>query len=160
MKYGAELLQELERDLERGREEFNRREAKLDNMDMELGDCFLSRAANQLSTRLTEEKIAILKDGGFRTFKELYWIDTGLRADWYWAQTKFGSRVLVKREDGELVWSSGKPQSLTNKGLEWREVTLPAWACIGGSGHGTSGMATAYIKTFPSDTNYWTGEKA
>lgn len=160
MKYGQELLEILEQERAALKARNDARYERVVNGDMELDDCFVSTWAGDLNQRLLEAKIEILQNGGVAEFTELLYLDgtpTGARL----LNTRYGTKYLVKHADGTEEWVDPhvKEKTLARKGYKLGVVTRPAWAKIAGGGHGLAGMASCYIKIFPSRVNYWTGEE-
>jgi len=163
VKYGQELLDALERELQQTRAQNNERRNRVFDGEVELNDCFVSGWSGDLSQRLVQEKIEILKAGGVAEFEELCFID-GTPANAKPVNTRYGFKYLVDKEDGSQDWVDPyvKEKTLARKGYKIAFVPKPAWAAIksSGTGRGLAGAMNCYVNVFPSDRNYWTGEEA
>lgn len=161
MKYGQELLTDLERELKELKARNDNRFNRVANGDVELSDCFVSSWAGRLNQQLLEAKIEILRNGGVAEFQELYYLD-GTPTNATLVSTSYGIRFLVHHPDGFEEWVNPytKEKTLARKGYRLATVIHPAWAKIKGSGYGLAGAMNCCVDVFPSRVNYWTGEPA
>lgn len=160
MAYGKELIAELEGDIKRTQEAIARRQEHIDNCDFDWDDCFVSQHFDDRAISVANQKINLLKNGGYDWFTEYQTLD-GVLVDATWCNTKYGYKLRVKMPDGTIKWTTAE----TKKGLEkigLRKVMCKrsAWFCFRSSGSGLAGAYCGSYVTFPSDTNYWTGEPA
>jgi len=153
------LLEKLKQELKALEDEFQRRENRILNGEVEPADCFLSTWANEIQRELVKTKIKILENGGVWPFEELFYIDgtpTGAKL----VNTRFGATYRVEKPDGSIDWVNPfvRPETLEKKGYMLDYVERPAWACLKSSGTGLAGAMSCYVHIFPSRKNYATGE--
>jgi hypothetical protein len=155
-RFGQVLLDDLLKDRDGNHKEAAEREDKMQNCEFDIDDCFVSVWANGWSKRLLDTKIAILNDGGYADFPAIVDKDGKLVSDTH-VETRYGGRYIVKDLDGNVTeWINPTEKVLAKKGYQYGSIRKPAWAKLDGSGYGLSG--SVWVKTFPSDFNYWTGE--
>ena len=161
MKYGKELIADLEEENVRLRESIHRRSEQVSDGDFDWDDCFISQRCEERGISNNNEKIALLKDGGCAWFVEYATLD-GQLVDARWCNTKYGSSLRAKMPDGTVVWTSAlTAKGLAKHGLKRVECKRPAWFKFdSGSQRGMLGVYTGSYVLFPSDVNYATGMPA
>ena len=159
MKYGMELVAELERDIALMVEARKDRADRIDRGLTDIDDCFLSDRCEERGISNNREKIALIKDGGCAWFTEYATLD-GELVDARWIETRFGWSLRVRMPNGETVWTTATTQKgLAKKGLKRVECKRPAWYTFKGA-NGLLGVYSGSYVLFPSDVNYATGEPA
>ena len=160
MKYGVELIKDLEASIECTRKAMQNRMERIDSGMTDMDDCFISQRCDERGLALAEDKIRLLKDGGTAWFTEYATLD-GTLVNARWCNTKFGSSLRVEMPSGEVVWTTAlTKKGLAKKGLKLVECRRPAWYTFKSSGSGMCGVYTGSYVLFPSDVNYATGEAA
>lgn len=160
MKYGAELIATLEREIEAIKEQIRNRNERIANWQTDEDDCFISQRVDERGIRLAQNKIALLKDGGCAWFEEYATLD-GTLVDARWCETRYGLKLRVEMPDGSVVWTTaGTAKGLAKKGLKRVECKRPAWFAFSSPYTGMMGVYAGDYCTFPSRTNYATGEPA
>lgn len=160
MKYGAELIAQLEEEIRATeRAQANRRE-RINNWETDEDDCFISMRVDSRSIGVNRDKIALIKKGGCEWFVEYATLD-GHLINAHWCNTRFGTSLRAEMPNGEVVWTRANTQSgLAKKGIKKVLCLRPAWFCFRASGSGMLGVYTGSYVLFPSDVNYATGEDA
>ena len=160
MKYGAELIAELEADIKRTKEAQARRDEHLANCDFDLDDCFVSVRLDENSIRTAQDKIDLLRRGGCEWFTEYANLD-GELVDANWCNTKYGWKLRVKYPNGDVKWTTADTKKgLAKLGLKKVMCLRPAWFTFRSAGSGLFGACMGSYVKFPSDINYATGEQA
>lgn len=160
MKYGQELIKELENDIELTQKCMRERQDRIDNMQTDEDDCFISIRCDQRELQLCKDKIALIKDGGTAWFTEYATLD-GQLVDAHWCNTRYGLSLRAVMPDGQVIWTTAlTKKGLAKKGLKMVECRRSAWYRFHSSGKGMYGVYTGSYILFPSDVNYATGEPA
>lgn len=160
MKYGTELIKELEGEITMMQNAIADRMDRIDRCETDWDDCFISQRCEERGIRNNMDKIELIKNGGCAWFTEYATID-GRLVKARWCNTQFGHTLRAELPDGSVVWT----KSLTNKGLAKKGLKMvrclrPAWFCFRSSGSGMCGVYAGDYVEFPSDVNYATGEPA
>lgn len=160
MRYGQELIKDLEESIRLNREAISDRMAKISEGRTDWEDCFISQRCEERGIRNDQDKIDLIKRGGCEWFVE-YATLSGELVDARWCNTKYGSKLRVEMPDGSVIWTN----SLTIKGLAKRGLKKvlclrPAWYTFRSSCSGMAGVYSGDYVLFPSDVNYATGEEA
>lgn len=166
MKYGEELIRELEAEIERYENQMSRRWDRINNGETDQEDCFVSMRVEERGRDLAKDKIKLIQNGGFDWFVEYATLDDVLvNAKWCQCRSFTGygktSKLRVEMPDGTVKWT----QATTEKGLARIGIKRvlckrPAWFRFSSGGSGMYGIYTGQYTTFPSDKNYATGEDA
>lgn len=166
MLYGKELIESLEKEIERYEESMNRRSERIREGLTDEEDCFISMRVEERGRELAKDKINLIKDGGCSWFVEYATLDGKiLNAKWCNCRSYTGygttSKLRIEMPDGSVKWT----QAMTAKGLARLGIKKilckrPAWFRFSSSGSGMFGVYTGQYVLFPSDINYATGEKA
>lgn len=143
-------VEKLQARLERIRAQRRERWERIRAAEFDLDDCFVSDRADDLTIRLLETQINILKDGGTAEFPALLHLD-GTPTGAVLKQTRFGSAYLLP--DGKWVNPWVRESTLARKGFKLGTERAPAWAAIMGSGRGLSGFAAAQVIVFRAKEN-------
>lgn len=160
MKYGKELIEQLERENERNREAISNRIDRILDGSTDWDDCFISQRCEERGISNNEAKIALIKDGGCAWFREYATLD-GTLVEAHWCNTKYGYTLRAQMPDGKVVWTSASTKKgLEKKGLKMVECKRPAWYKFSSGNSGMLGVYTGSYVLFPSDVNYATGEAA
>lgn len=160
MKYGQELIEQLEREIEAYEEERAERERRIANWETDEDDCFISMRCTDRNEELARDKIALIKDGGCMWFSEYATLD-GTLVKARWCNTKYGYSLRAEMPDGTVVWTTADTaKGLAKRGLKKVECLRPAWFAFHSSNSGMLGVYTGCYVPFPSDFNYATGEDA
>lgn len=150
MKYGQDLIKDLEKDIETIKAIQSDRAQRIAAGETDVDDCFISMRHDEQSVSVCREKIRLLEKGGCEWFVEYATLD-GTLVDAKWCNTRFGGKLRVKRPNGEVIWTTASTaKGLAKVGLKRVECLRPAWFAFKGSS----------FQIFPSDTNYATGETA
>lgn len=118
MKYGEELIRELEAEIERYENQMSRRWDRINNGETDQEDCFVSMRVEERGRDLARDKIKLIQNGGFDWFVEYATLD-GVLVNAKWCQcrsfTGYGktSKLRVEMPDGTVKWT----QAATEKGL-------------------------------------------
>lgn len=160
MKYGQDLIKDLEASIMMSRKAIEDRINRIDIGMTDWEDCFVSQRCEERGIQNDQEKIDLIKRGGCEWFVEYATLD-GELVDAKWCNTKYGSKLRVEMPDGSVVWTN----SITAKGLAKRGLKMvyclrPAWFAFRSSGSGMAGVYSGSYVLFPSDVNYATGEAA
>lgn len=166
MKYGKELIEELEREIKLYEETMSRRRDRINNGETDQEDCFVSMRVEERGRDLAKDKIKLIKDGGCDWFVEYATLD-GVLVNAKWCRCKsytgYGhtSKLRIEMPDGTVKWT----QATTEKGLARIGIKRvlckrPAWFKFSSGGSGMLGVYTGQYVTFPSEKNYATGEDA
>lgn len=160
MKYGAELIAQLEAEnvrLQAAREDRAQRVAAWQTDE---DDCFLSERVEARTISTNRAKIDLLRRGGLAWFQEYVTTD-GEPVEARWCDTRYGCRLRVVFPGGRVVWTSAEtPRGLARLGLRKVWAQRPAWFAFRSSASGLMGVYSGAYVLFPSDTNYATGEPA
>ena len=100
MKYGAELIAELEAEILHRRGIQDDRSQRMANNEMDLDDCFVSVNATKDAISELKAKIEILKRGGVSTFERIATLDGNIIENSRIIDGKYGKCWLV---DGTFV---------------------------------------------------------
>ena len=159
MKYGTELIKDLESEIRLSKAAIADRLDRIDAGLTDLDDCFISQRCEERGIRNCKDKIQLIKDGGCAWFREYATLD-GLLVRAKWCNTRYGSSMRVEMPDGSVVWTtSTTAKGLAKRGLKAVECKRPAWYAFRGCG-GMLGVFSGEYVLFPSDVNYATGEEA
>lgn len=160
MKYGVELIKQLEADIERIENVRKDRAERIATWETDIDDGFLSDRIEQTSLNACRSKIELLKHGGCSWFNEYATLD-GTLVKAHWCNTKFGRSLRAEMPDGSVVWTTASTsKGLANKGLKKVRCLRPAWFAFHSSCTGLMGAYAGDYVEFPSDVNYATGEPA
>lgn len=160
MKYGQELIKDLERENELNRAAIASRYERISEGWTDLDDCFISQRCEERGIANNEAKIALIRDGGCAWFREYATLD-GRLVNAHWCNTRFGYSLRVVMPDGSVVWTTADTKKgLAKRGLKAVECKRPAWYKFHSSAGGMLGVYTGDYILFPSDVNYATGEAA
>lgn len=160
MKYGMELIKSLEQDNENLKKAINDRIERINNLETDWDDCFISERCETRGINTNNEKIALIKNGGCAWFIEYATLD-GTLVKSRWCETKYGTSLRAEMPDGRIVWTTATTEKgLAKKGLKKVECLRPAWFTFKSSSRGMLGVYTGSYVLFPSDYNYATGEPA
>lgn len=158
--YGEELIKRLERDIETTQRAMRERMERINSMQTDYDDCFVSIRCDERGLNLCKDKINLIRDGGCAWFREYATLD-GTLVDAKWCKTRYGSSLRVVMPNGEVVWTTScTAKGLARRGLKAVECKRPAWFAFHSSGGGMFGVYTGSYVLFPSDVNYATGEDA
>jgi len=160
MKYGQELVKDLEEEITLMRNAISDRYDRIDAGMTDMDDCFVSQRCEERGIHNNEDKIRLINDGGCAWFTEYATLD-GRLVDARWCNTRYGSRLRVVMPDGEVIWTDATTQrGLAKRGLKMVECLRPAWFTFRSSASGMLGVYSGSYVLFPSDVNYATGETA
>lgn len=160
MKYGQELIEQLEDEIKLMKDSISNRIDRINNMETDWDDCFISQRCEERGICNAQQKIDLIRNGGTSWFRE-YSTLGGVLVDARWCNTRYGTKLRVVMPDGKVVWT----ESYTKKGLAKRGLKMvlckrPAWFAFRSSSSGMLGVYTGSYVEFPSDINYATGEPA
>lgn len=160
MKYGQELVKELEDGIILMRKAISERYDRINAGWTDMDDCFVSQRCEERGISNNREKIELLRSGGCAWFREYATLD-GTLVDARWCKTQYGSALRAKMPDGSVVWTTAlTAKGLAKKGLKMVECLRPAWYKFHSSCGGMLGVYSGEYVLFPSDINYATGERA
>ena len=160
MRYGQELIQDLEREIVRLQESISNRMDRINEGMTDMDDCFISQRCETRGIDTARRKIALINDGGCAWFREYATLD-GQLVDARWCRTQYGSSLRVEMPDGKVIWTKAMTaKGLAKKGIKRVMCKRPAWFKFSSSGCGMLGAYTGDYVLFPSDMNYATGEEA
>lgn len=161
MKYGKELVAQLEQEIETMQQAIRNRYDRIDAGLTDIDDCFISERCEDRGIRNNKDKIDLINNGGCLWFTEYATLDNTL-VNAHWCKTQYGSSLRAEMPDGRVVWTTAQTKKgLAKKGLKMVECKRPAWFKF--SSGGLSGLMGVYAGSyvpFPSDVNYATGEPA
>lgn len=160
MKYGAELIKELEAEIANMKAAIRNRYDRIEAGMTDIDDCFISQRCEERGIAVAQDKIELIKRGGCEWFTEYATMD-GKLVNARWCNTRFGTSLRVEMPDGSVVWTTASTQKgLAKKGLKKVECLRPAWFAFRSNGRGMFGVYSGSYVPFPSDVNYATGEDA
>lgn len=160
MRYGQELIEALEKDIELTQKSIANRFERVNEGITDWDDCFVSHRCDERSLNLNRDKIDLIKDGGCAWFPEYATLD-GQPVEARWCNTRFGTSLRAVMPNGEVVWTTATTaKGLAKKGLKAVECKRPAWFAFHSANSGMLGVYTGSYVLFPSDVNYATGEAA
>lgn len=160
MKYGAELIEDLKREIETLQQSIDNRYERIEKGWTDMDDCFVSQKFETRGIDLAKQKIALIEEGGCSWFPEYATLD-GQLVEAHWCNTKYGTSLRAEMPDGKVVWTTATTEKgLAKKGLKMVSCLRPAWFCFRGAGSGMFGAYAGHYVLFPSDVNYATGEEA
>lgn len=160
MKYGNELIEDLEKEIETLQGAIDRRAERIARWETDEDDCFISERVESRGIQLNRDKIRLIKDGGCSWFLEYATLD-GTLVDARWCQTKYGYKLRAEMPDGSVVWTtSDTAKGLAKRGLKRVRCKRPAWFAFKSPYGGMMGVYSGSYELFPSDWNYATGEPA
>lgn len=162
MKFGNELIAQLEREIETLTEAISDRRRRIAEGLTDMDDCFVSQRCEERGINNARNKISLIKNGGCGWFEEYATLDNKL-VKTTWCKSKYGYGYVLRAEmpSGEIVWTTASTKKgLAAKGLKKVLCKRPAWFCFTSSGSGIWGAYTGSYEMFPSDWNYATGEAA
>ena len=160
MKYGQELIAELQKEIDLLTESQRRRAERINNWETDEEDCFMSMRCEERGVRNAQDKIDLIKRGGCAWFTEYATLD-GKLVNAKWCNTRFGSSLRAQMPDGSVVWTTADtPRGLAKHNLRKVSCLRPAWYCFRSSASGMLGVFSGSYVLFPSDVNYATGEPA
>lgn len=160
MKYGQELVKELEQEIATLQASISNRYDRIDAGMTDMDDCFISDRCEQRGIQLAQDKINLINNGGTSWFTEYATLD-GQLVNAVWCNTRYGYSLRVTMPDGSVIWTTASTaKGLARKGLKQVECRRPAWYCFRASNSGMLGVYTGQYVLFPSDVNYATGEDA
>lgn len=160
MKYGKELVEQLQGEIERLQVSISNRYDRIDAGWTDMDDCFISQRCEERGISNNMQKINLINNGGCLWFTEYATLDNKL-VDAHWCKTQYGYSLRAKMPDGRVVWTTASTaKGLAKKGLKKVECKRPAWYKFSCSHGGMLGVYTGDYVPFPSDVNYATGEPA
>ena len=160
MKYGKDLIEQLEREIAANRKAISDRYDRIDAGMTDIDDCFISQRCEERGISVAQDKIDLIRDGGCAWFAEYATLD-GKLVDARWCNTKFGYSLRAEMPDGSVVWTTADTaKGLAKRGLKKVECKRPAWYAFKSSASGMLGVYCGQYVLFPSDVNYATGEDA
>lgn len=160
MKYGAELIESLRKDIETLQASIDNRMQRINDGLTDIDDCFISERCETRGIANAKEKIKLIEDGGCAWFPEYATLD-GQLVKARWCNTKYGTSLRAEMPDGSVVWTTATTaKGLAKKGLQCVECLRPAWYAFHSGSSGMFGVYTGDYVLFPSDVNYATGEPA
>lgn len=160
MKYGNELIRELEEEIELLKEADANRWQRINDGLTDIDDCFLSMKCEERGISNNKQKIDLIKDGGCAWFLEYATLD-GTLVNAHWCNTTYGNSLRVEMPDGRVVWTTANTaKGLAKKGLKKVECKRPAWYKFSSGSRGLCGVFGGSYVLFPSAVNYATGEAA
>jgi hypothetical protein len=160
MKYGNELIKELQDEIVLLKESISNRFDRINMGWTDMDDCFLSQRCEERGITNAEQKIALIKNGGCMWFSEYATLD-GKLVNAHWCKTKYGYKLRAVMPDGSVVWTSADTaKGLAKKGLKRVECLRPAWYKFSSGASGLLGVYSGTYVPYPSDINYATGEPA
>lgn len=160
MKYGKELVKQLEEEIQLMQAAISNRYERIDAGMTDIDDCFISQRCEERGINNNRDKIALINEGGCMWFREYATLDNQL-VDARWCNTKFGYSLMASMPDGSVVWTTATTaKGLAKKGLKQVECKRPAWFKFSSSNGGMLGVYTGEYVPFPSDINYATGQPA
>ena len=160
MKYGNELIKELESEIELLQKSIKNRQERIDLGWTDIDDCFLSERCETRGISECKNKIELIKNGGCMWFTEYATLD-GKLVNAHWCNTKYGLKLRAVMPDGTVVWTTADTaKGLAKKGLKRVECLRPAWYKFSSGASGLLGVYSGSYVPFPSDVNYATGEPA
>lgn len=160
MKYGAELIEELKKEIESYKKCIDNRFERIEKGWTDMDDCFVSQHCEERGMQLANDKIRLIEEGGCSWFTEYATLD-GQLVEAHWCKTKYGTSLRAEMPDGKVVWTTATTEKgLAKKGLKRVSCLRPAWFCFRSAGSGLFGAYAGQYVLFPSDVNYATGEEA
>lgn len=160
MKYGKELIEELKDEIARNREIIKNRIERIEALQTDWDDCFVSQRFDDRAIRLAKDKIELIEAGGVSDFLE-YATTDGKLVKARWRATKYGTKLRAELPDGSVIWTEARTaKGLAKYGLKKVLCTRPAWYRFSAAGSGLAGAYFGNYVLFPSDYNYATGEAA
>lgn len=160
MKYGIELINSLEAEIEMYHKNMTERMSRIDDGMTDMDDCFMSQRVDERGISTAKSKIHLLKNGGCAWFTEYATLD-GQIINARWCDTRYGLKLRAEMPDGSVVWTTADTaKGLAKKGIKKVECLRPAWFAFHSSSRGLAGVYGGDYVLFPSDYNYATGEPA
>lgn len=160
MKYGIELIKELEEDIALVKAASDDRWQRINDGLTDIDDCFLSMKCEERGISNNKAKIDLIKNGGCAWFLEYATLD-GKLVDAHWCNTMYGSKLRAEMPDGSVVWTTATTaKGLAKKGLKQVECKRPAWYKFSSGSGGLCGVFSGSYVLYPSRVNYATGEEA
>lgn len=160
MKYGQELIDSLEKEIDRLQKSISDRIERINEGLTDFDDCFISERCESRGIQTNKEKIALIKDGGCAWFTEFATLD-GQLVNAHYCKTQYGYSLRAEMPDGSVVWTTARTsKGLAKKGLKKVMCKRPAWFKFSSGNSGMLGVYTGEYVLFPSDVNYATGEPA
>lgn len=160
MKYGAELIKQLESDIYSYEKAIAERNVRIANCETDEDDCFISARCDDRGIAVAKDKIRLIQNGGCMWFTEYATLD-GTLVNAHWCNTKYGSSLRAEMPNGDVVWTTAMTQKgLAKKGLKRVRCLRPAWFRFSSNASGMMGVFSGSYVPFPSDVNYSTGEPA
>jgi len=158
MKKGTALIEQLKNEIAHTSSIMDNRAQRINEGSTDMDDCFVSQRSNEQAISLAKAKIEILENGGLAPFQCLRDLETGEVVTTTIFNGKYGLCWRIddahQAKFGKYVGAASRESTYTRKGLKLDEVELPAWACFETNGTGMAGAYSAYVKIFPSRTNY------
>ena len=160
MKYGKELVEQLQAEIDRMKESISNRYDRIDAGWTDIDDCFISQRCEERGISNNMDKIDLISKGGCLWFGEYATLD-GQIVNAHWCNTMYGEKLRGVMPDGMVIWTTATTaKGLAKKGLKKVECLRPAWFRFSSSNSGMLGVYTGSYVPFPSDINYATGEPA
>ena len=160
MKYGQELIRQLEEEIQTTERAQANRAQRIANWETDEEDCFLSSRVDDMCQMARRNKIRLIQSGGTAFFPEYATLD-GQLVKAKWCQTKYGRALRAEMPSGEVVWTtSTTKRGLAKKGLKAVECKRPAWYYYRTPYSGMMGAYCGSYELCPSKVNYATGEDA
>ena len=153
MKYGKELVAQLEAEIKRMQDAICNRIERIDAGMTDWDDCFMSQRCEERGIHNNQDKIDLINNGGCLWFTEYATLDNQL-VNAHWCHTKYGYSLRASMPDGKVVWTTATTaKGLAKKGLKQVECLRPAWYKFSSSHSGMLGVYTGDYVPFPSDIN-------
>lgn len=160
MKYGQELIEQLEKEIKVLQESISNRIDRINDGSTDWDDCFISQRCESRGIDTARRKIELINDGGCAWFPEYATLE-GQLVEARWCRTEWGSSLRAVMPDGKVVWTTARTaKGLARKGLKRVMCKRPAWFKFSSGNSGMLGVYTGDYVLFPSDVNYATGEGA
>ncbi len=160
MTYGTELIRQLEAQIELMRKNMQERYERISDWQTDIDDCFISQRCEDRGISVCQDKISLIRDGGYAWFPEYATLD-GQIVNARWCDTRYGCKLRAEMPDGSVVWTTADTAAgLARKGLKKVLCKRPAWFAFRSSESGMLGVYSGDYVLFPSSVNYATGENA
>ncbi len=166
MRYGEELIKDLENEIKHYEEIMDRRWDRINDGQTDIDDCFMSMRCEERGRDLAKRKIELIRNGGCEWFMEYATLEGQLlNAKWCRCKSFTGygtiSKLRVEMPDGTVKWTQATTaKGLARIGIKRVLCKRPAWFKFSSGHSGMLGVYTGEYITFPSEINYATGQQA